>query len=84
MFVTGIATGLEQREAFGYGKLGKRTMAMLDKINVFNRQVRRTNYLDRQSRGVILRKQKVELFQKLLELQRKYLSFLEFKKIAPV
>ena len=30
-----------------------------------------------------MRKNKVELFQKLLDLQRKYLSLEEFKKIAP-
>ena len=39
--------------------------------------------MDRQSRGVILRKVKVELFQKLVDLQRKYLTLEEFKKIAP-
>ena len=56
---------------------------MLEEISIFDGQVRRANYLDRQSRGQILRKMKIELFQKILDLQRKYLSLDEFRKIAP-
>ena len=50
---------------------------------IFNKPVRRAHYLDRQTRGMILKKSKVELFQKLMDLQRKYLTLEEFKKLAP-
>lgn len=56
---------------------------MLDDIQVFNKQVRRTNYLDRVTRGLLIKKNKIELFQKLIDLQRKYLTYEEFRKIAP-
>lgn len=45
--------------------------------------MRRANYLDRQSRAGILRKMRTQLFQTLLDLQRKYLSLEEYRKIAP-
>lgn len=32
---------------------------------------------------MILKKNKIELFQKLIDLQRKYLTLEEYKKIAP-
>ena len=45
--------------------------------------VKRVNYLDKQARNILLRKQKVENILKIMELSKKYLPLEEFKKIAP-
>jgi len=47
------------------------------------RMVRRCNYLDKQARSILLRKQKVENILKINDLSKKYLPLEEFRKIAP-
>ena len=72
----------------GWGKSGSRyetTFDKLDKIPVFGdgKMVKRSSWLDRTSRNVIFKKMKTDNFTTITELSKKYLTFEEYKKIAP-
>ena len=88
MFVTSQASINEQKEALGWGKSGSKyetTFDKLDKIPVFGdgKMVKRSSWLDRTSRNVIFKKMKTDNFTTITELSKKYLTFEEYKKIAP-
>ena len=72
----------------GWGRTGTKyetTFDKLEKIPVFGegKQVKRSNWLDRTARNVIFKKMKTDNFTTITELSKKYLTFEEYKKIAP-